>query len=174
MQFQAQERCPDCKRGNIIKNKCHLCHSEGIVKQKKDIPIPIPKGMPENFILSIPGEADAFPGHNTGDIILEITSVLSPQIPLRRDNNDLHHDLSITLLEALVGFRKEIPHFSGPVIVESNQITVPGQVITLPKKGLPIHNKEGSFGNLYVHITVIYPNKIQESDKTALRKLLPE
>lgn len=50
----------------------------------------------------------------------------------RRDGNNLHVSLTISLREALLGFKKELIHLDGhPVVIERKGITKPDAVIAV-------------------------------------------
>jgi len=97
---------------------------------------------------------------------------VSKKVPLRRDNNNLHCDITITLLQALVGFKRVIPHLVGEVIIERDEVTIPGQILVFPNKGMPFYKQNSKYGDLFVHVTVEFPYIVSDIEKDGFKKLL--
>ena len=65
--------------------------------------------------------------------------------------------MTISLLESLVGFSKQIRHLDGhSVTVARADVTKPGLVMAIDREGMPIH-EQADFGNLLVEFTVKFP-----------------
>lgn len=45
-----------------------------------------------------------------------------------------------------------------------------GQVIVIPDKGMPQHQYEGEFGNLYVELQVVFPAKLSEDAQDGMSR----
>lgn len=55
--MQTQSVCPTCEgEGTIIKNKCHVCNGNGVVKGEEVVEINIPAGVSEGMIVNVPGK----------------------------------------------------------------------------------------------------------------------
>jgi molecular chaperone DnaJ len=55
--MQSQSVCPQCNgEGNVIKNKCHKCHGEGITKGETIVEVNFPPGLTEGMILTLEGK----------------------------------------------------------------------------------------------------------------------
>lgn len=53
--MQSQSICPNCHgEGTIIKNKCHECNGEGVVKGEEVVEINIPAGVAEGMVVNVP------------------------------------------------------------------------------------------------------------------------
>ncbi len=83
----------------------------------------------------------------------------------RVDNRNLRLDLPLTLYEAVLGAKVNVPTLDGKV-----ELTVPpgsngGRTLRLRGKGLP--NPDGTTGDLLVTLRVILPDG-SDSDLTAL------
>jgi len=172
IQFQSQQTCSACGgKGKTITEFCPKCHGSGTHMEKERLTLPIEKGIPEGFQMRIPYGADEHPSYAPGDLYFFVNSV-SDRIPLRRDNNYLHYDLTISLLESLVGFKKVIPHFEGEVIIERAEVTVPDQILVFSGKGMPVYKEDGKYGDLFVHVTVEFPYYLSDPEKEGISKLL--
>jgi DnaJ-class molecular chaperone len=90
----------------------------------------------------------------------------------------LHYNLKVTLLEALTGFRKEIVHLDGRVIVVEPQpgsVVAPGSVYVIQGEGMPIRKSwsSSSFGDLHIHYDVVIPRTLTAEQKQVLHSTLP-
>jgi DnaJ-class molecular chaperone len=84
----------------------------------------------------------------------------------------LHTRLSITLEEALVGFRRDIAHLDGRnVTIERNEVTRPGQVISIVDEGFVLPEYASERGDLFVTIAVTFPNTLSEEQKENVKVL---
>lgn len=75
MYSQSSGPCDDCRgKGEIVdeKNKCKFCDGKKVVKDKKIIDVEIDKGAPNNQQYVFHGEADEYPGHEPGDVIVVV------------------------------------------------------------------------------------------------------
>jgi DnaJ-class molecular chaperone len=74
-----------------------------------------------------------------GDLVFKLVTL--PHKKFARNGDDLEYFMTISLLEALVGFRTEITHLDGhKVPVARDEITPPGFVLSIPGEGMPHHN----------------------------------
>ena len=69
--MQTQSACPHCGgEGSVVKDKCHDCHGDGIVKSDEIITINIPAGVQDGMQLAMQGQGNAAPrGGIPGDLI---------------------------------------------------------------------------------------------------------
>merc|ERR1712216_92771 len=96
------------------------------------------------------------PGQIPGDVIVELKQKSHPDF--RRDGNDLHANLDITLKEALLGFSKTLVHLDGhPVTISEDGVTKPGQIRKVAGEGMPHHNFPSDKGQLFVKYSFIMP-----------------
>lgn len=96
---------------------------------------------------------------------------------MRDGNDNLHTRIYVTLEESIVGFNMSIPHVSGKFVnVVRDGITMDGQVIKIPGKGMPKKGAPQTFGDLLVQVKTRYPNKILSKEaithvQAAFRKI---
>jgi len=90
----------------------------------------------------------------------------------KREGNNLSTEIWITLKEALLGFEKAITHLDGRQIsIERDEVTQPGYIIKMIGEGMPIHQKGGDTGDLYVKINVIFPQELTEKQRLIADRL---
>jgi len=81
---------------------------------------------------------------------------LRPHPLLRREANDLHIELPITVLEAVLGAAIEVPTPQGSVKMKVPAHTRGGEKMRL--KGRGVHRKDGTTGDLFVTLQVRAPD----------------
>ncbi|MCR4816502.1 MAG: molecular chaperone DnaJ [Bacteroidales bacterium] len=169
-QMQTQSACPYCGgQGRIIKDKCHDCHGDGIVKSEEIITINIPAGVSDGMQLSMRGQGNAAPhGGVPGDLIIQVEEI--PHELFERQENNLFYNAFITFADAALGAAVEIPTLNGKVRVKIEQGTPSGKVIRLKGKGLPDFNGY-SRGDLLVSINVWVPKSLTKEEKSMVEEL---
>lgn len=169
-QMQTQSVCPHCGgEGRTIKDKCHDCNGEGIVRSEEIISINIPAGVQDGMQLSLSGKGNAAPrGGVPGDLIVLVEEI--PHDLFERQENNLYYNTFITFSDAAMGSTLEIPTLSGKVKVKIEQGTPSGKVLRLKGKGLPDVNGYGR-GDMLVCVNVWVPKSLTREEKAALEKL---
>ena len=120
------------------------------------VPVRIPAGANEGSRLKIPGHGSpgAF-GGPPGD--LRITVHVNPHPLFKREDDDLHLDVPITLAEAYRGEKVKIPTPDGEVTLKVPPRTQSGTMTRLRGKGVARKGKEP--GDLYVRFIVYVPTE---------------
>ncbi len=169
-QMQTQSVCPHCGgQGQIIKDKCHTCNGEGIVRADEIITINIPAGVADGMQLSMSGKGNAAPrGGVPGDLIVLIEEL--PHETFERQDNNLYYNAFVTFAQAAMGATIEIPTLSGKVKVKIESGTPSGKVLRLKGKGMPEVNGYGR-GDLLVSVNVWIPKSLTREEKEILTKL---
>lgn len=168
---QFQRACPKCGgKGKTIRKSCHVCQSSKIIPSLEDMSVYIEKGMKNDQEITFEDAGDESPDKNAGNLVFIINE--GKDASFRRDNNDLHTSLDITLKEALLGFKKGIIHLDGrEVTVTRNAVTQPGYVVKLQGEGMPLHQRSGEFGDLFVKLNVIFPLNLDENQRLMAEQL---
>ena len=168
--IQSRSSCPKCHgKGKSFKTVCKSCNGTGQEKKKKTISIHIPEGVNTGHQLRISGKGEAgVNGGPNGDIYFEI-HVKESNFYIR-DNEDLSIELPITITDAILGTKKEIPTIYGNVMMEIKAGTQNGTKYKLKGKGLKIPNSSRK-GDMYFIIKVMIPTKITREQKKLLTEL---
>ena len=136
--------CTTCDgRGSIIAAAyaCPRCHGRRTVPERRFETVKLPRGFPENYQAVFRGLGDhlAEPGgaEAAGDVV--VTCGSKPHDIFRRHGADLETTVNITLLEALVGFNRTLPHVvrGRELRLQRLGMTPPGFVETIVGEGLP-------------------------------------
>jgi molecular chaperone DnaJ len=170
--MQTQGVCPTCGgEGTVIKNKCHECHGEGVVKGEEVVEIKIPAGVAEGMVVNVPGKGNAGRRNGVnGDIQVFIEE--EPHELFVRDGNNLIYNLLLDFPTAALGGEVEIPTIEGTKLrVKIDSGTQPGKTLRLRGKGLPAVQGYGSGkGDLIVNISVYVPKTLSRDEKEALQR----
>lgn len=118
------------------------------------VTVRIPPGADEGSRLRIPGHGAPSPaGGPPGDLVLRVH--VRSHAHFRREGDDLHLDLPLTLAEAYRGAKVRVPTVDGAVTLTVPERTQSGQVARLRGKGVSRKGKPP--GDLYVHFLVQVP-----------------
>ncbi len=168
--MQTQSPCPHCGgEGRIVKNKCHDCHGDGIVKSDEIITINIPAGVQDGMQLAMRGQGNAAPrGGVPGDLIVLVEEL--EHDTFERQESNLYYNAFITIAEAAMGASIEIPTLNGKVKIKVEPGTPSGRVVRLRGKGLPVMNGYGR-GDLLVCLNVWVPKELTKEEKKILEQL---
>lgn len=126
--------------------------------QKSDggdpVVVRVPPGADEGSRIRIPGQGQpGFGGGPPGDLVLEIH--VTPHPLFKREGDDLHLEVPITVGEAYRGAKIRVPTPEGDVTLKVPERTQTGQVTRLRGKGVARKGKEA--GDLYVKYVVHVP-----------------
>lgn len=168
--FLSKTTCPDCHgSGKTFKRTCSECHGKGKVKSHKTITVTIPSGIDTGDRLRVSGKGNAGSnGGDNGDLYLEF--VVAEHNFYKRDGDDIYLELPLTITEAILGCRKEVPTLYGNI-----QLTIPAGTASGEKqriRGKGIENKaHRTKGNMYVIMKVITPKKLSRAQKKLIEQL---
>ena len=168
--MQTQSACPQCGgEGKVVKDKCHDCHGDGIVKSDEIITIKIPAGVQDGMQLAMQGQGNAAPrGGIAGDLIVLVEE--QEHELFERQEANLYYNAFITFSEAALGGSIEIPTLTGKVKIMIEPGTPSGRVVRLRGKGLPEVNGYGR-GDLLVCLNVWVPKNLTKEEKKTLEDL---
>jgi DnaJ-related protein SCJ1 len=167
-----QAPCDVCGgRGQMASHKCPHCSGNKVVRTDKTLDLMIERGMPDGHEVVFEKEGEQSPGIIPGDVVIKLKTKPHPRFVRR--GNDLLHDMTITLKEALVGFRKTVTHLDGhSVLVSSNQVIQHGEVMGIQGEGMPKFEEASDRGNLEIKFSIKMPASLSEAQKTKVREIL--
>lgn len=168
--FQSESTCPDCNgKGKTFKTTCKSCSGTGHVVKNKEIEITVPEGVDDGHQLRISGKGAAgYNGGPNGDIYIEFRVKDHPLF--ERKDNDIYLDVPLTITEAVLGCKKEVPTLTGTVVLTVDPGSQPGDQLRLRGKGVkdPVRNKKG---DMYVVLDVVIPTKLDRKQKELFKEL---
>ena len=168
--FLTKTTCPDCRgTGTTYEKKCTECHGSGTVKKNKTITVNVPAGIDTENRLRVSGKGEAGKnGGNPGDLYIEFT--VREHEFYERDEDDIYIELPLTIPEAVLGCKKEVPTLYGNV-----NLTIPAGTASedrLRLKGKGVENVSSKRkGDMYVVAKVIIPEKLTKEQKKLFESL---
>jgi len=171
-QVQMQQPCDHCHgKGQVAKNKCPVCSGRRVVAEKKALEVVIERGMSAGDKIIFERESEQSPNTTPGDVIVILQ--VAPHPRFTRTGNDLQMNLTVSLKEALLGFKKSFRHMDGrEVFVESDKIVKPFQVIVVKGEGMPMRDAPSMKGDLHVKVHVNFPDTLTTVQRDTVLKLL--
>ncbi len=115
----------------------------------------IPPGVRDGQVLRLRGKGE--PGHDgaaAGDALIEIHVL--PDKQFVREGDDLRIEIPISVREAVLGGKIEVPTLSGAVFLSVPANASSGKVLRLKGKGFP--NRHGGHGDQYVTLKIVLPS----------------
>ncbi len=168
--MQTQKTCPDCKGlGKTYETVCDDCRGKGIVEKVKTLTVTIPEGVDEGYQLRLSGKGNAgVNGGPNGDVFLEFKIKEHPLF--ERDGADIYLEVPVTITDAALGCKKEIPTLYGNIILEIKAGTQNYTKLKIKGKGIKLPNKI-SKGDMYAVVNIITPTKLDRKQKGLLQDL---
>ena len=114
--------------------------------------VTIPAGIEQDQVLRLKGKgAPGFGGGPPGDALIEVH--VAPHPLFRREGDDIHLELPVSLAEAVLGARVPVPTVTGPVTMTIPKGSDTGTRLRLRGKG--IHRRGHAAGDQYVTLKVV-------------------
>lgn len=138
--------------------KRRIALSEG-----RTLDVSIPAGVESGQVLRLKSQGGpGVQGGPAGDALVELK--VRPHPAFRREGQDIHTDLHITLTEAVEGGRVQAPTVGGPVALTIPAGSNTGKVLRLKGKGV------GGQGDQFVRLLVMLPEAADEELKKFVKK----
>ena len=162
--MQSATTCAACNgAGQTLRHRPSEADSYGMISEEETVSIKIPAGVEDGMQLKVSGKGNEAPGQGiSGDMIVQISVKDHPTI--KREGNNLHFDLYISLSEAVLGTYKEIETVGGSVRIKLDSGIQSGKILRLKGKGIPSLNHYGT-GDMLVHVNVWTPEQLTKEQK---------
>jgi molecular chaperone DnaJ len=161
--------CPRCDGKGRLRNVCPRCHGDGLLLDPETVEVRIPPGALSGSRLRVAGKGNA--GRNggpSGD--LYITIRVTPHPFFRREGDDIEIQLPITVSEAGLGAKIEVPTIDGRALLKVPQGTQNGQKFRLREKGV-MNARKNRRGDEIVEVVIQAPKVQDERTRELLREL---
>src|SRR5271155_1713530 len=161
--------CTRCGGTGKIRTACKNCGGEGRVRKTETIEVRIPAGVASGGRVRVPGKGNAGTmGAPAGDLNLQV--MVKPHPFFERRGNDLYTTVPVTVPEASLGAKIEVPTIDGRSLVRIPPGTDSGKTLRLKEKGVP-SVRNGARGDQYVEIQVVVPQPTDERVRTLMKDL---
>ncbi len=129
----------------------------------RTLDVAIPAGVESGQVLRLKGQGGpGVQGGPAGDALVELN--VRPHAFFRRDGQDVHMDLNISLFEAVEGARVQVPTPAGPVALTIPAGANTGKTLRLKGKGV------AGQGDQLVHLHVVLPETPDDDLKRFVKK----
>jgi molecular chaperone DnaJ len=167
--MQFTKACPNCKGHGKKGNPCVQCGGSGQVLGTEKIRVTIPQGVKEGSKVRVSGKGEpGFNGGKPGDLYLIIHLKSHPL--LKREKDNLHMEIPVTVSEAMAGGTITIPTIDGQVKLKVPPKSQSGQTMKLKGKGA-INPKTKQRGDLMVKLVVKVPRTDDKEILEAAEKI---
>ena len=168
--FLTKTTCPKCGgKGKTYNKSCNKCRGKGTVRKSKTLSVKIPSGVDTGNRLRLAGKGNAGKnGGPNGDLYIEF-NVENHDFYVR-EGDDIFLEIPLTITEAILGTKKEIPTLYGNV-----RVTIPAGSETGDKqrlRGKGIDNSSNRHkGDMYIVMKVVIPQKLSKEQKKLIEAL---
>lgn len=163
--------CTVCQgTGQIIDHPCPTCRGSGRGSREEVLSVKIPRGVEEGMALRIAGKGmpSPVPNGKPGDLFVIIQSLPDPRF--ERSGSNLIHQRSISVVDAVLGTKLDVPTLDGSANVTIPPGTQPESVLRLKGKGLPEFGSERR-GDLYLRLGIRIPQALSGEERKLYERL---
>jgi DnaJ-class molecular chaperone len=167
------------RRGSDLRHEITVPFGTAIQGGEVQLSVARPTGQPETLSVKIPpgiedgkkirlrGQGEPAPrGGPAGDLLLTVH--VAPHPCFRRSGKHLHITLPVTLAEAALGAKVDVPTPNGTVTLKIPPCTSGGAKLRVKAHGVP--GKDGP-GDLIAEIQIVLPKQIDEQTRAAIERL---
>ncbi|MEK6287359.1 MAG: molecular chaperone DnaJ [Acidobacteriota bacterium] len=160
-------RCTQCAGTGKVAVVCAACKGQGIVARRETITVRIPAGVETSSRVRVPSKGHAGrSGGQSGDLYI-VTNV-SEHSYFKRQGDNIHCVVPLTVPEAALGAKIEVPTVDGKALLRIPPGTQSGQRFRLRERGAPSLRAGGSRGDQFVEVKITLPRVISEETKELL------
>ena len=174
--LQFSQPCSDCEGTGRRREPCSLCHGKGVTPKSEQVKIKIPAGVDTGSRVRIPKKGHGGRlGAEPGDLFI-VTNVGKHKF-LERKGDNIYVNVPISVPEAALGTKIEVPTVEGRAQLRIPPGTESGQKFRLRERGFPSLRNPSLRGDQFIEVKITLPKVISEETKEVLRqfeKLNPE
>ncbi len=168
MRFQVT--CARCGGTGRQRTVCRNCGGEGRVQKTETLDVRIPPGAYSGSRVRVAGRGNAgIGGGPPGD--LYIVTKVAPHPFFDRRGDDLYTVVPITVSEASLGAKVEVPTIDGRAQVRIPPATNSGKKLRLREKGAPSARQAGKRGDQIVEVQIVVPKPEDERIRNLMKEL---
>jgi molecular chaperone DnaJ len=169
-QVMTSRTCPACGgAGTRITHPCPGCAGEGRLAERRTVTVKVPAGVEHGMRIRLTGEGEIGPGGGpAGDLYVEV--VEKPHPVFEREGSDLHCKVTLPMTAAALGTTVTLRTLDSTEDIVIKPGTQGGSVLPLRARGMP-HLRGAGRGDLFVHVEVVTPAKLDDEQEELLRQL---
>ena len=171
------QKCQKCGGvGKIPSKVCPKCNGSGVMEEEATVSIEIKKGSLLNEVYTVKGggNAPAYTYQKTNSVAgdLNIYLIQAQDNIFKREGANLFMKMNVPVLDAITGGKVKVTLLDGKeLLVKAKQCSKEGDVLRIPKYGLPLFSNPNERGDLFCTVKIVMPNALSESDKEEVEKL---
>ena len=168
MRFQVT--CPRCGGTGKLQSVCRNCGGEGRVARVDSLDVRIPPGAKTGSRVRVPARGNAGPhGGPPGDLYIILN--VQPHPFFDRRGDDLYTTVPVTVPEASLGAKIEVPTIDGRAQVRIPPGTSSGKKLRLREKGAPTMRDPSKRGDQIIEVQVTVPKPEDERVRNLMKEL---
>ena len=141
-------------------------------KQRKErLAVKIPPGVDNGSKIRLRGRGQPGPGGKNGDLLITIQVDEHPYF--ERQGNDIYIEVPLSVTEAALGTRIEVPTLSGTSAVTIPPGSSSGRKLRLKEKGIKSQKTEKN-GDMFLTLKIVPPAEMDENSKQLLQDFARE
>ncbi len=158
-------------RAEITLSEAYTGTERIIIVNGQKLRIKLKPGVRHNQLLRIKGKGQPspVPGGQPGDLYVRIE--ILPHPTFERKGDDLYTDIEVNVFKVMLGGKAKLRTLSGKEVVVPIPQGVPyGHSLRLRGLGMPIYEKPGKHGDLYVRVKYRIPTDLTTDEKKLLEQ----
>jgi len=168
--FSIAQPCGRCGgTGSVIADPCPSCSGTGARSRVRNLRVKIPAGVRDGSRIRLAGKGGAGArGGEPGDLYV-ITRV-APSSVFKRKGDNLEVEVPLSITEALLGAKVEVPTLDGRTKLKVPAGTAHGTVQRLRDAGPPLLSGKGR-GDLHYRFLIDVPKELTSDQRSAAEAL---
>jgi molecular chaperone DnaJ len=162
--------CPRCNGTGRTSSTCSTCHGEGTVSRSEAVEFRIKAGTRDGQRIRLQGKGNAgVNGGPTGDLYLIVRTGTHPVFT--REGDDIHLTVPVTIAEASLGAKVDVPTIDGRAHMKIPPGTQSGQKLRMRERGVENAQHPSQRGDQIVTVEVVVPLLQDERSREIMREL---
>jgi len=162
--------CPRCNGTGRTSNACATCQGEGVVSRTETVDFRIKAGTRDGQRIRLQGKGNAgLNGGAAGDLFLIVRTGTHPVFT--RVGDDIHLTVPVTIAEASLGAKVDVPTIDGRAQLKIPPATQSGQKLRMRERGVENAQRPDQRGDEIVTIEVVVPQLQDERSREIMREL---
>jgi molecular chaperone DnaJ len=168
MRFQIT--CSRCGGSGKLRTMCRNCGGEGRVPKVETLDVRIPPGAQTGSRVRVPGRGNSgLHGGPQGDLYIILR--VEPHPFFERRGDDLYTVVPVSVPEASLGAKVEVPTIDGRSQVRIPPGTGSGKKLRLREKGAPSIRQPGKRGDQIIEVQIVVPKPEDERVRNLMKEL---
>jgi molecular chaperone DnaJ len=162
--------CPRCNGTGRTSNDCATCNGEGVVSKTETVEFRMKPGTRDGQRIRLAGKGNAgLNGGPAGDLFVIVRTGTNPVFT--RVGDDIHVTVPVTVPEASLGAKVEVPTIDGRAQLKIPPGTQSGQKLRMRERGVENAGRPGQRGDEIVTVDVVVPALQDERSREIMREL---